>query len=61
MTATDHEPLINRAWAVAERHRLTGDHPLVQAIWALEDAIDHSATDPDHAAARVEALIGDLP
>ncbi|GAB04996.1 hypothetical protein GII30_02470 [Gordonia amarae] len=59
--ATDHEPLIARAWDVAEHHRLTGDHPLVRAIWALEDAIDHNTTDPGHAAQRVEALIGELP
>ena len=59
--ATDHEPLIARAWDTAEAHRLTGDHPLVQSIWALEDAIDHHTTDPGHAAGRVEILIGELP
>ena len=61
MTATAAEDLIARAWEVAEVHRLTGDHLLVQAIWALEDAIDHNTTDPGHAAQRVEALIGELP
>ncbi|OBA40843.1 hypothetical protein [Gordonia sp. 852002-51296_SCH5728562-b] len=61
MTTTAAEALVTRGWAVGERHRLTGDHPVVQAIWALEDAIDHHTTDIDHAAARVEALIGELP
>ncbi|GAB03902.1 hypothetical protein GII30_14945 [Gordonia amarae] len=61
MTATAAEDLITRAWDVAEARRLTGDHRLVQAIWALEDAIDHNTTDPGHAAQRVEAMIGELP
>lgn len=59
--AADAERLVERAWDVAEQHRLTGDHRLVQAIWALEDAIDHNTTDPGHAAQRVEAMIGELP
>ena len=50
------ERLITRAWGRAIG--LTGDHPLVQAIWSLEDAIDHNTTDPGHA---VEILIGELP
>lgn len=61
MTAADHEPPIARAWALAEADRLAGDHLLVQAIWALEDAVDHNTTDPGHAAERVESLIGELP
>lgn len=61
MTTTAHEALVARAWAVAEPHGLTGDHPLVRAIWALESAIDHRTTDVAHAARRVEALIGELP
>lgn len=61
VTITAAEALITRAWDVAEHHRLTGDHTLVQAIWALEDAIDHHTTDPGHAAGRVEILIGELP
>ena len=61
MTTDDHEDLITRAWDRAEQHRLTGDHHLVQAIWVLEDALDHHTTNVDHAAARVEALIGELP
>ncbi|OBA59264.1 hypothetical protein [Gordonia sp. 852002-10350_SCH5691597] len=61
MTVTAAEDLIARAWDVAEVHRLTGDHLLVRAIWALEDAIDHNTTDVGHAAARVETLIGELP
>ncbi|UAK37198.1 hypothetical protein K8O93_18815 [Gordonia bronchialis] len=61
MTVTAAEDLITRAWDVAERQRLTGDHPLVRAIWALEDAIDHNTTDTGHAAERVEILIGELP
>ncbi|MCZ4652718.1 hypothetical protein O4157_14925 [Gordonia amicalis] len=60
MTA-DHEALIERAWDAAEPHRLTGDHPLVQSIWALEDALDDHTTDVGHAARRVEILIGALP
>ena len=60
MTTTAAERLIARAWDLAEAHRLTGDHPLVRAIWALEDAIDHHTTDPGHAAERVETLIGEL-
>ena len=55
------ERIITRAWDVAEAHRLTADHPLVRAIWTLEDAIDHHTTDPGHAAERVEILIGELP
>lgn len=58
--AADAERLVERAWDVAEQHRLTGDHPLVRAIWALEDAIDHHTADPGHAAERVETLIGEL-
>lgn len=61
MTTTAHEALVDRAWDIAEPHGLTGDHPLVQAIWALEDALDYHTTDPGHAAASVEALIGELP
>lgn len=61
MTTAAAETLATRGWAVGERHRLTGDHPLVRAIWALEDAIDHHTTNVDHAAFRVESLIGDLP
>lgn len=61
MTTTAAETLITRAWAVGERHCLAGDHLLVQAIWALEDAIDHHTTDIDHSAFRVESLIGELP
>ncbi|GAA1085152.1 hypothetical protein GCM10009648_25110 [Tsukamurella spumae] len=60
MTTTAAEALIARAWTVGEKHRLTGDHALVQAIWALEDAIDHHTTDVGHAAERVENLIGAL-
>lgn len=58
---TTTESLIARAWDIGEAHGLTGDHPLVQAIWALENAIDHHTTDPTHAAERVEILIGALP
>ena len=61
VTATAAEALVDRAWDAAEPHRLNGDHPLVQAIWALEDAIDHHTTDVGHAAHRVEAMIGELP
>ena len=61
MTTTTAEALVARAWAVGERHRLTGDHLLVQAIWALEDALDHHTPDVDHAAFRVESVIGELP
>jgi hypothetical protein len=61
MTIDAAEALIARAWDVGERYRLTGDHPLVRAIWVLEDAIDHRTTDVGHAAARVETLIGELP
>lgn len=61
MTVTDPEALIERAWDAAEPHRLTGDHPLVQAIWTREDALDHHTTDVGHATARVETLIGELP
>lgn len=60
MTTAAAERLIARAWDVGERHSLTGDHPLVQAIWALEDAIDRNTTNVDHAAEHVEALIGAL-
>lgn len=60
VTAADHEALVARAWTVGEQHALTGDHPLVQAIWTLEDALDHHTTGPGHAARRVEALIGEL-
>lgn len=61
MTATAAESLVARAWDIGESHHLTGDHPLVQAVWALEDAIDHHTTDVGHAARRVEILIGALP
>lgn len=61
MTTAAAEALIARAWNIGEQHRLTGDHPLVQAIWALEDAIDRHTTDPGHAVERVEILIGELP
>ena len=61
MTASAAEALIAHAWAVGEKHRLTGDHPLVRAIWVLEDAIDHRTTEVGHAAERVEILIGALP
>ncbi|MCC3322629.1 hypothetical protein FOB84_21200 [Gordonia bronchialis] len=61
MTVTAAEALITRAWDVAEAHRLTGSHALVQAIWTLEYALDHNTTDTGHAAARVETLIGELP
>ena len=60
VTITAAERLFERAWDVAEQHRLTGDHPLVQAIWTLEYAVDHHTTDPGHAAERVEILIGEL-
>lgn len=60
VTITAAERLIARAWDLAEAHRLTGDHRLVQAIWALEDAVDHHTTDVGHAARHVEALIGAL-
>lgn len=60
VTITAAERLIARAWDLAEAHRLTGDHPLVQAIWALEDAVDHHATDAGHAAERVVTRIGEL-
>lgn len=59
LTTTAAEALIARAWDRATG--LTGDHQLVQAIWALEDAIDHHTTDVGHAARRVEILIGELP
>ncbi|ATD73187.1 hypothetical protein CNO18_17180 [Gordonia sp. 1D] len=59
MTVDAHEALIARAWEAAPG--LTGDHPLVQAIWALEDAIDHHTTCVAHAAERVEILTGELP
>ncbi|OBA38978.1 hypothetical protein [Gordonia sp. 852002-51296_SCH5728562-b] len=61
VTITAAERLAARAWDIAEHHRLTGDHALTQAIWALEDAIDHHTTDAGHAAWRVEILIGELP
>lgn len=61
MTATAAEALVAQAWDAAEPHGLTGDHPLVQAIWELEDAIDHHTTDVGHAARHVEILIGALP
>lgn len=61
VTITAAEDLITRAWDLAEAHRLTGDHVLVQAIWTLGDAIDFHDSDVDHAAARVEILIGELP
>lgn len=60
VTITAAERLIARAWDLAEAHRLTGDHRLVQAIWTLEDAVDHHTADPGHAAERVETLIGEL-
>lgn len=60
MTTDATEARIARAWTVGEQHGLTGDHALVQAIWALEDAIDHHTTDITHAADRVEILIGEL-
>ena len=59
MTTTAAEALITRAWNAATG--LTGEHPLVRAIWALEDALDFSDSDIDHAAFRVQALIGELP
>ena len=61
MTTEAAEALVTRAWAVSTPHRLTGDHPLVRAIWTLEDALDFHDSDVAHAAARVETLIGDLP
>lgn len=61
MTVADHEALVDRAWDIGEAHRLTGEHPLVRAVWALEDALDHRTTDVGHAAERVEAMIGELP
>lgn len=61
VTITAAEDLITRAWAVSTPRRLTGDHPLVQAIWTLEDALDFGDSDVAHAAARVETLIGELP
>ncbi len=60
MTSDAAETLIARAWTVSTPHRLTGDHALVQAIWTLEDAIDFGDSDVDHAAERVETLIGEL-
>lgn len=59
MTTTAAEALITRAWNAATG--LTGEHPLVRAIWALEDALDHHTTNVDHAAFRVESVIGELP
>lgn len=61
MTIDAAEALVDRAWDAAEPHGLTGEHPLVRAIWALESAIDHHTTDVGHAARRVEILIGALP
>lgn len=58
MTIDAAEAVIARAWDRAIG--LTGDHPLVQSIWSLEDAVDHHITDPGHAAERVEILIGEL-
>lgn len=61
MTTEAAEALVERAWAVSTPRRLTGDHPLVQAIWTLEDALDFHDSDVGHAAERVEILIGELP
>lgn len=59
MTTAAAETLVTRAWNAATG--MTGDHPLVLAIWALEDALDFGDTDVDHAAFRVESVIGELP